>query len=381
MTDPRRPPLLLTPGPLTTSDGVRAALGRDWGSRNDDFIALTARVRSGLVDLLPEHDGLTAVPIQGSGSFAVEAMLGCFVGRDDHLLILVNGAYGRRMAEMARTLGLRHTLFETAETEPPDPARLDAVLAADPSIGVVAVVHCETTTGILNPLDAITAVVAARGRELLVDAMSSFGALPIGGGVRFAALAASSNKCLQGVPGIAFVVARGDALAATAGRARSVVLDLHAQWRGFEATGQWRFTPPVQVVAGLAEALDELAAEGGPAAREARYRANLAVLTAGLARVGLPTLLPAALQAPIIVTVPAPTAAWYDFTALHARLAERGFVLYPGKLTGIDSFRIGCIGDVHPADLEAFVAVLAEVIADLSAAVPSPSPSRPEDRP
>lgn len=358
----RETPLLLTPGPLTTSDGVRAALGRDWGSRDTDFVALTARVRAGLVALLDGHADLTAIPIQGSGSFAVEAMIGTFVPRDGHLLVLVDGAYGRRMVEMARVAGRRVSAMTWAETEVPDAAAVAERLAADATIGHVAVVHCETTTGILAPLEAIATAVAAAGRELLIDAMSSFGALPIPSTVRFAALASSANKCLQGVPGAAFVVARRDAIAAAGGRAHALVLDLEAQWRGFEANGQWRFTPPVQVIAGLDRALAEIAAEGGPAAREARYRANLAVLVEGLAGLGFPTLIDPALQAPIIATFPAPAEPWYDFRALHDGLLARGFAIYPGKTSAIDSFRVGCIGCIEPADLVDFVAAFTEVI-------------------
>lgn len=377
MSPPDPPPLLLTPGPLTTSSGVRAALDRDWGSREADFVALTARVRAGLVALLPGHDDLTAIPLQGSGSFAVEAMLGSLVPRDGHLLVAVNGAYGRRMVEMARLSGRRVSVLDGEETEIVDPAALDARLAADPSIGHVAVVHCETTTGILNPLEAIAAVVALHHRALLVDAMSSFGALPIASTLRFAALASSANKCLQGVPGLAFVLARRDAIAAASGRAHSLVLDLAAQWAAFENDGQWRFTPPTQVVAALDRALAELAAEGGPEARLARYRANLAALTAGLARLGLDPALDPAVQAPIIVTVRAPTAPWYDFATLHRRLLDRGFAIYPGKTSRLDGFRVGCIGALAPADMERFVAALAETLAEMRRG----APSRPTEAP
>ena len=360
-----RPPLLLTPGPLTTSDGVRAAMNRDWGSREADFIALTARVRARLLAVLAGHDGLAAVPIQGSGSFAVEAMIGTFVGRDDTLLVLINGSYGRRMVEMARIAGRRVEVIETPETEPVDPDRLDRRLAADPTIGTVAVVHCETTTGLLNPLDDVAAVVERHGRALLIDAMSSYGALPIAPSVRFAALASSANKCLEGIPGVGVVIARRDALAAAAGNAHSLVLDLAAQWRGFEANGQWRFTPPTHVVAALDRALADLEAEGGPRAREARYRANLAALVDGTAELGFAPLIEPRHQAPIIVTFPSPGEEWYDFAAFHRGLLSRGFSIYPGKTSAVDSFRVGCIGRVEPDDIVGFVGALREVLSEL----------------
>lgn len=365
MMRPNRPPLLLTPGPLTTSDTVRAALDRDWGSRDGDFVALTARVRDGLVAVLEGHEGMTAIPLQGSGSFAVEAMLGTFVPRDGALLVLVNGAYGRRMVEMARIAGRRVEVLDCDETETPDPAALDARLAEDASIGHVAVVHCETTTGILNPIAEIAAVVEAHGRALLIDAMSSFGALPIPATVRFDALASSANKCLQGVPGAAFVVARREAIERTDGNAHSLVLDLAAQWRALEGNGQWRFTPPTQVIAALDQALIELAAEGGPAARAQRYGVNLAILVDGLAALGLATAIDPALQAPIIATFPAPVAEWYDFEVLYRGLLERGFAIYPGKTTSFASFRVGCIGSIQPADLVAFVSAFGEVVGSL----------------
>ncbi|TCT03525.1 2-aminoethylphosphonate--pyruvate transaminase [Aquabacter spiritensis] len=365
-----RPPLLLTPGPLTTAPSVRAALDRDWGSRDRDFIAVTARVRTKLCALLPEHDGLTAIPIQGSGSFAVEAMLGTFVPPGGHVLVLVNGAYGRRMAEMAARAGRRVSMLEGPETEAPDVAALVRRLAQDPTIRHVAVVHCETTTGLLTPLADVSDVAARHGCGLLIDAMSSFGALPIPASVRFEALASSANKCLQGVPGLAFVLARTEAVARAGGQAHALVLDLAAQWAGFEANGQWRFTPPTQCVAALDRALADLDAEGGPPARLARYQANLAALTDGLAAHGFHPLVAPALQAPIIVTFPAPDAVWWDFAALYDGLLEEGFAIYPGKTAAAESFRVGCIGAVAPPDFVRFGAAFGRVVAQLSQAAP-----------
>jgi 2-aminoethylphosphonate-pyruvate transaminase len=343
--------LLLTPGPLTTSDLTRAALGRDWGSRDDDFVALTARLRNRLSALAGASASHETVLLAGSGTFAVEAALQSLVPRDGRVLLLVNGAYGRRMAEMLARLGRDHLVREWDEDQPVDPARVDAMLAADPSIGDVAIVHCETTSGLLNPLEAVASVVRRHRRRLLVDAMSSFGVLPIEAGrLGLAAVMASSNKGLEGVPGIGFVIAESAHLATCAGNATSLSLDLHAQAAGFRANGQWRFTPPVQVAAALDAALDQLDAEGGVAARGLRCARLHAMLVDGMAALGFETFLPAALQAPIIVTFrdPGPP---FAFAALYAALQADGIVLYPGKLTKAPSFRIGCIGAIDETDM------------------------------
>ena len=351
-------PLLLTPGPLTTSAATRAALGRDWGSRDGDFIALTGRLRARLAALAGGAGTHEAVLLAGSGTTAVEAALQSLVPRDGRVLVLVNGAYGRRMADILQRLGRGHIVRDWAEDEPVDPAVVDALLAADPGITDVAVVHCETTSGLLNPLEAVASVVAARERRLLVDAMSSFGALPVEAArLGLAAVMASSNKGLEGVPGLGFVVAERGHLATCAGNAIGLTLDLFAQADGFRRNGQWRFTPPVQVAAALDSALDQLEAEGGVAARGARYRRLHALLVNGMAALGFETYLPPALQAPIIVTFrdPGPP---FDFGALYDALAAEGIVLYPGKLTREPSFRIGCMGAIDEADIARALAAI-----------------------
>jgi len=348
----RQDPLLLTPGPLTTSATVKAAMLHDWGSRDETFIAMNRSVRDRLVELANGRGSHVAVPIQGSGTFAVEAMLGTFVPRDGRVLVLANGAYGQRMVAICKATGRDVVTYETAEHEPPDPAAVRQRLAADPAIGHVAMIHCETTAGIVNPIAEVAAVVAEAGRRLLVDSMSGFGALPVDAArLPFDGLASSANKCLQGVPGLAFVLCRETALAETAGRASSVSLDLHAQWRAMERDGQWRFTPPTHVVAALQQALEEHAAEGGVEGRRRRYEENCRVLIDGMRRIGFEPLLPAALQAPIIVTFLMPKAAGFDFSRFYDGLKQKGYVIYPGKLTQVDSFRMGCIGDLHPEDM------------------------------
>jgi 2-aminoethylphosphonate-pyruvate transaminase len=352
---------LFTPGPLTTDPRVRQAMGADWGSRDAGFIALTAELRRRLLEVAGGPTRHVAVPLQGSGTFMLEAAVGTLVGRDDRLLVLVNGAYGRRMASLARRLGLDTVTLDHADHEAVDVARLSAALAADARISHVSLVHCETTTGLLNPLEAVAAAVRQAGRVLIVDAMSSFGALPLDlTATPVAAVLASSNKCLEGPPGIGFALIDRPFLEAAADRNPSMSLDLHAQWRGFEADGQWRFTPPVQVVAGLVEALRLLQDEGGPAARLVRYQRRFDRLAAGLEELGYSLYLDRALQAPIIATFRPRPDRPFDFEMLYARLAAQDLMIYPGKLTETATFRIGCIGALRDSDFDALVAAIAE---------------------
>ncbi len=367
-------PLLLTPGPLTTSRTTKEAMLRDWGSRDGTFIAMNARVRERLVAMVGGAGSHVAVLLQGSGTFAVEAMLGTFVPRDGNVLILINGAYGQRMARICGVIGRPHTPLEWPEDAAVDPGAVATRLAADPAITHVAVVHCETTSGILNPLAEVAAAVARAGRRLLIDAMSAFGALRCDTReVPFDALASSFNKCIEGVPGAAFVICRRQALEAAAGNAHSVSLDLHDQWTYMERTGQWRFTPPTHVLAAFDRALDEHAAEGGVEARGARYRRNCRVLVDGMRAMGFRPLLPDALQAPIIVTFHTPADPRFEFKTFYDRLAQRGYLIYPGKLTVTDSFRIGCIGRLTEDDIRGALAAIREVLEEMGIGVPVPA--------
>lgn len=366
-------PYLLTPGPLTTSRTVKEAMLRDWGSRDGQFIALNTRIRSRLVELIEGGDAFVAVPVQGSGTFAVEAMIGTLVPRDGKLLVLVNGAYGTRIVRMAQVIGRAVTAIETAEDLPVSPEALDRALAEDAAITHVAVVQCETTSGILNPIAEVAAVVARHGRALLIDAMSAFGALPLDArALPFQAVAASSNKCLEGAPGMGFVIVRRTALEQAKGNCHSLSLDLHDQWRGFEANAQWRFTPPTHVVAAFAQAMDEHEAEGGVEGRGGRYRNNLRILVDGMRALGFQTLLPDSLQAPIIVTFRMPADPAFHFQTFYDRLRDRGFVIYPGKLTVADSFRIGCIGRLGAEEMNAAMQAIRETLAELGVASGAP---------
>ncbi len=374
MNDIPETPYLLTPGPLTTSAETKRAMLRDWGSRDGAFIELNARVRRRLLEIAGVVDSHTAVPVQGSGTFAVEAMLGTLVAPGEPCLVLANGAYGARMVEILRRAGREAAEMVEPEDRPIDPGEVDARLRAEPEIRHVAVVQCETTSGILNPIERIAEVVARHGRTFLIDAMSAFGALPLGAApVPFDALAASANKCLEGVPGFGFVICRTDVLAGAEGRAHSLSLDLHAQWRGFEANAQWRFTPPTHVLAAFDQALVEHRREGGVQGRGGRYAENCRILVDGMRALGFETLLPDALQAPIIVTFLMPADPAFVFQRFYDRLGEKGFLIYPGKLTVADSFRIGCIGRLGPEEMRAALRAVEETLAEMGVEDPAPA--------
>jgi len=357
-----RDPILLTPGPLTTSLATKTAMLNDWGSWDSEFNRLTADVCARLLALIESNEHV-CVPLQGSGTFAVEAAVGTLVPHEGKLLVLANGAYGKRMARLTEIMGRQLAVLDFGETSAVDPARVAAKLAEDTAITHVGLIYCETSTGILNPVREVAQVVAQAGRKLIIDAMSAFGALPLSArDVAFDAVIASSNKCLEGVPGMGFVLARRDALAAAAGNAHSLSLDLHDQWAYLSKTGQWRYTPPTHVVAALAAAMDQYDAEGGRPARLARYQANCDALLNGLSELGLMSFLAPALQAPIIVTVHAPQHANWQFTDFYERVKAEGFVLYPGKLTEVDTFRVGCIGAIGQAEIRSAVAAIGRAL-------------------
>jgi 2-aminoethylphosphonate-pyruvate transaminase len=366
MSNHSRDPILLTPGPLTTSLTTKAAMLRDWGSWDAAFNAVTASVRRKLMDVLGNPDTHVCVPMQGSGTFAVEAAVNTLVPRDGHLLVLVNGAYGKRLARLAQMMGRRTSTFETAEDTPTTAADVERLLARDPSITDIGLIHCETSTGILNPLPQIAGVVARHGRRLIVDAMSSFGALPIDArDVAFDALVAASGKCIEGPPGMGFVFVRKALLERAAGNCTSLALDLHDQWAYMEKTTQWRFTPPTHVVVALDAALDQYIAEGGQPARLERYSRNCQVLVEGMAELGFAPFLDPAIQAPIIVTFHAPSDARYTFREFYDRVRDKGFILYPGKLTQVETFRVGCIGAIGPDEMRHAVHAVRDTLAEM----------------
>jgi 2-aminoethylphosphonate-pyruvate transaminase len=367
MTYSGRDPILLTPGPLTTSLATKAAMLRDWGSWDASFIAVTARVRARLTAVVNGEGTHVCVPMQGSGTFSVEAAVNTLVPRaGGHLLVLINGAYGKRLARLTEMMGRKLSVFETAEDVPTTAADVARKLDADPSITHVALIHCETSTGILNPLPEIAEAVAQRGRRLIIDAMSSFGAIPIDAkAVPFDALIAASGKCIEGPPGMGFVFARKSVLEQCAGNSSSLSLDLYDQWAYMEKTTQWRYTPPTHVVVALDAALEQYLAAGGQPARLARYTANCETLIAGMKEMGFRPFLDARIQAPIIVTFHAPADPRYAFKAFYDKVRDKGFILYPGKLTQLETFRVGCIGAIGPYEMRHAVNAVRDALADL----------------
>jgi len=375
--NPTRAPYLLTPGPLTTSMTTKSAMLRDWGSWDSDFNDLTVGVCRRLLAVAHAEDTHVCVPLQGSGTYAVEAALATLLPWDGKALVLTNGAYGQRMARILQYLGRDFETLDRGDYLPPSPEQVEAMLAADPDLTHVAVVHCETSSGILNPLEAIAEVTQRQGRRLFVDAMSSFGALPVDAReLPFDGLVSSANKCFEGVPGFGFALLRRGALEQCIGNAHSLSLDLYDQWLYLERTGQWRFTPPTHVVAAFASALEQHAAEGGVAGRLARYVQNKTVLVEGMRAMGFHTLLADRWLSPIIVTFHAPGHPHFDFGTFYRLIKRRGFIIYPGKLTEVDSFRIGCIGQLFEEQMRGVLAAVRATLDEMD--IPDGAP-RPED--
>jgi 2-aminoethylphosphonate-pyruvate transaminase len=365
--------LLFTPGPLTTSLTVKQAMLHDVGSRDPQFIQIVRGIREELLRLggVSRETSYEAVLVQGSGTFGIEAVISSVIPRDGKLLVVVNGAYGERIVTMANRHGIPVAVCRTDEDTLPDLAAIEAALKNDPAITHVAAVHSETTAGILNPIEAIGKIVKQAGREFIVDAMSSFGAIPlnlISTGADY--VVSSANKCIEGVPGFVFVLCRREALLKTEGRARTLSLDLFAQWKGLEKDGQFRFTPPTHALLAFAQALQELRDEGGIAGRGARYRANHAALLAGMKALGFRPYLAPEVQSIIITTFHYPNDPKFVFEEFYRRLFDKGFVIYPGKLTKLDCFRIGNIGRLYPKDIQSLLAGMESVLKEMGLATP-----------
>ena len=369
-----RDAVLLTPGPLTTSLRTKLAMLKDWGSWDSDFIAITARVRQSLLDIVHGHDSHVVVPLQGSGTFSVEAAVATVVPRDGHVLVLDNGAYCKRAAKLTHLMGRRTTVVPVAEDAAISPEVLQTHLLADKSITHVVMIHCETGAGVLNPLQAVADVCQAHGKGLIVDAMSSFAALEIDARkVHFDALVAASGKCLEGVPGMGFVFIRKAILPQCEGNNSSLAMDLYDQYIYMEKTGQWRFTPPTHVLVALNEAIAQFEEEGGQTARLKRYQSNCSTLVDGMAALGFKPFLDPAIQAPIIVTFHAPADPRYQFKTFYDIAKKNGFILYPGKLTQVETFRVGCIGAIGPVEMAQAVHAVALTLKEMGIASASPA--------
>ncbi len=364
---------LFTPGPLTTSQTVKQAMLRDLGSRDVEFIQTVRSIRRALLDLagVSRETGYEAVLMQGSGTFGLESVIGSTVPPDGKLLVIINGAYGDRIAKIARVLKIDTATLKSPEDTLPKLADLNRTLAQDPAITNVAVVHCETTTGIINPIEEIGQAVKRHGKVFFVDSMSTFGAVPFDFekcGIDF--LVSSANKCIEGVPGFSFAICSRDSLHATEGWARSLSLDLLAQWRGLEQNGQFRFTPPTHAILAFEQALRELQAEGGVKGRAARYRDNFQALVTGMREMGFGEYLSPELQGTIITTFRYPNHPHFQFENFYTRLNDKGFVIYPGKVSNIDCFRIGNIGRLFECDMLALLAAIQATLGEMDIELP-----------
>ena len=375
-------PYLLTPGPLTTSFAVKEAMLRDWGSWDDDFRAMTRDMRQRLLALLgPGSENFDCVPMQGSGSFSVEAMLASFIPRDGKALVLANGAYGVRSAQTLEYLGRDHIVLNKGDYLPPRGEEVAQILADDPAITHVVAIHCETSSGILNPVEEISEATYAAGRKLLIDSMSAFGAIELKvADIRYEAMVSSANKCIEGVPGFGFIIARKSELEAAKGNSHSLSLDVHAQWAHMNKTGQWRFTPPTHVVAAFLEALRGHEAEGGVAGRGGRYTRNRDVMVDGMRELGFETLLKDRWLSPIIVTFFCPAEENFVFDRFYELMKDKGFIIYPGKLTVVDSFRVGCIGQMDEHVMRQVVTAAKETLDEMGVESAAPPAIALEER-
>lgn len=355
---------LLTPGPLTTTDTVKQQMMFDHCTWDDDYKKITLEIIDELLDLAhADKKDYTAVLMQGSGTFGVETVITSSVAKDGCLLICANGAYGKRMAQIADHAGIKYILYMQDFDKTPDPVHIEEILAQHPEVTHVSMVHSETTSGILNDIASVAKAVKQRGKTFIVDAMSSFGGVDIPVqqlGIDF--IISSANKCIQGVPGFSFIICRRSALNETKGRARSLSLDLYDQWETMNKDGKWRFTSPTHTVLAFRQALRELRAEGGIPARHARYAENQRILTAEMAKLGIRPYIGSGCQGPIITTFYYPEHADFSFGEMYGYIKDRGYAIYPGKVTDADTFRIGNIGEIYPEDIYKVTSILKEFL-------------------
>ena len=355
---------LLTPGPLTTTETVRKEMMFDHCTWDDDYKVITLNIRKKLLELAHvSEDDYTVVLMQGSGTFGVESVLTSVIGDGEKLLIITNGAYGERMEDIAEHAGISYTSYHQVYYKVPDAEKVREILEQDPSVTHVAMVHGETTSGILNDIEAVGKVVKEKGLTFIVDAMSSFGGVDIPvreWGIDF--IVSSANKCIQGVPGFSFVIANKEKLLESKGKARSLSLDLYDQWKTMDKDGKWRFTSPTHVVLAFAKALEEMEEEGGIEARSKRYYDNNRLLIQRMKELGIKTYIDEEYQGPIITTFLYPENHTFSFAEMYAYIKERGYAIYPGKVTEADTFRIGNIGEIYQEDIEKVSAIIKEFL-------------------
>jgi len=357
---------LLTPGPLTTSYSTKKAMLHDWGSRDKNFIELNQSILESLIKLINGEDKFECVPMQGSGTFAVESMISSLTSKNDKILILINGAYGRRMKIICDYLNRSYVTYEVGETEIHNINEVEKIIDSNKQITHVFIVYCETTSGILNPIEEISHLINRKKLSLFIDAMSAFGALPLNSKkIKVDAIAASANKCLEGVPGVGFVLVKKNIIEMAKDNSHSLSLDLYDQWQTMQKNKQWRFTPPTHVLAAFSQALIEHKNEGGVEGRYRRYSNNCSIICGGMEKLGFKKLLPNSIQAPIIITFIQPQNSNFNFQSFYNCLSEKGFLIYPGKLTTSETFRIGCIGNLDAKDMYNTVRAIKDVMKEL----------------
>lgn len=352
---------LLTPGPLTTTKAVKEEMLFDRCTWDDDYKEITQKIRGQLLHIANASPELyTTVLMQGSGTFGVEAVIGTALGKEDKCLIIINGAYGERIVTIAKYMGKNYSTYRVGYDTFPEIHQVRNILEEDKSITHVAIVHCETTTGILNPIEDIAKLCKEYGKTLIVDAMSSFGGIPINVqelGIDY--LISSANKCIQGVPGFCFVIAKTEKFLRCQGNSKSLSLDLYDQWRSMDGDGKWRYTSPTHAVAAFSKAIDELLEEGGVTSRHNRYKENNRLLRKLLKEIGINSYIKEEIQSPIITTFLFPKRD-FNFNDFYKYVKGRGFVLYPGKLTEVDTFRIGNIGEIYEEDIRELCCIIKE---------------------
>lgn len=361
--------LLLIPGPVATRPEVKAAMMQDLAPWDHDFRVIHATLRDHVLKIAGVgRDTHAALPLQGCGHFGMEAILRSLVPPEGRLLVPLTGAYAARLARLAREVG--RTVIELAipQTEALDPRTLEAALAADPAITHVGLIHSETSTGVIHDPRRLGAVARAAGCRTIVDAVSAFGALPLPLADMPEAVAAlfTSNKCLEGMPGLSITVARNDALehARPGGSWCFDLTDIFRHIRG-HGEGSFRFTPPAQVVAALRVALELHGAEGGSTARLARYQANAASLATGMRRIGLEPWLPRSAQGPIVMNIHSPADPAWSLQGFVDGLKRHGFVISNFYDTPTPTFRVGCIGQVDEDDMRRFTTAADSVLHEL----------------
>lgn len=355
--------ILLNPGPATTTQSVKEAMVvEDICPREKEFGQLLDSIKLDLVKIVHGEDSYITALFTASGTGGLEAAITSVVPRGKKLMVIENGAYGTRMVKIAEAFKIEVVRYQLSYGDYPNIETIENLIKANPDISHLAVVHHETTTGMLNPVQGICDLAYRHGIEVIVDCMSSYAGIPIDIKKWNAAyVISSSNKCIQGMPGLVFVIFKKDLLEKIKDTKRSFYFDLYSQYTGFEKTGQMQFTPPVQVAYALRKAIDEYFTETEKG-RWSRYQSNYTTLYNGLSELGFEFLLPDHQQSKILLAVKEPDHVNYNFEAMHDYLYSHGFTIYPGKGAKEATFRLSILGDLYPDDINRFISCLNEYL-------------------